>query len=190
MNAIHYLQTRTRSRIRTSRFLVLTILLFLLPLNLMALKNDSQQPINLEADSADIDDLKGISIYSGNVVLTQGSMVIKSNKLTIYHDKNRDLEKAVANGSDVILATFKQRLEGKNAYFKARAKTMVYYLKEDKIHLLKKALVEQAGDTFSGDRIVYDTKKETVAASSKKTKGKKSNNGNRVRVTIQPKSKK
>jgi lipopolysaccharide export system protein LptA len=44
----------------------------------MALSSDREQPINLEADAADIDDLKGISIYTGNVVLTQGSMVIKS----------------------------------------------------------------------------------------------------------------
>jgi len=155
----------------------------------MALDSDSKQPINLEADSADLDDLKGISIYSGNVILTQGSMVIKSTKLTIYHNKNRELEKAVAKGSDTILATFKQRPQGKSKDFKARAITMIYYLQKNKIHLLKKAFVDQDGDTFSGDKIIYDTKKETVTASSKKVNGKNKKNSGRVRVTIQPKSK-
>ena len=154
----------------------------------MALTSDRNQPIELEADSADIDDLKGISIYTGNVILTQGSMVIKAYRLTLYNDKNRELEKAVAIGNDNKLATFKQRPEGKNEDLKARASTMIYFLKKDKIHLLKKAHVRQGGDTFSGDKIIYDTKKETVIASSQKDKdGKIIQTGNRVRVTIKPK---
>lgn len=163
--------------------------LFLAPITAMALSTDRDQPIELEADKADIDDLKGISIYTGNVVLIQGSMQIKAHKLTLYNDKNRQLEKAVAVGADGKLATFKQRPEGKDKDLRARAKTMIYFLKKDKIHLLKKAHVWQGGDTFSGDKIIYDTKQETVIASSQKDKhGKPVNTGERVRVTIQPKS--
>lgn len=67
---------------------------------------------------------------------------------------------------------------------------MIYYLNQDKIHLLKNAHVWQAGDTFSGDKIIYDTKNETVVASSKKDKdGKSVSSGGRVKVTIQPKNK-
>ena len=169
---------------------LLLVILFCLPGSLMALSSDRDQPINLEADSADIDDLKGISIYTGNVILTQGSLVIKSNKLTLYSDKNHELEKAVAVGAKNKLATFKQRPEGKDTDFHARAKTMIYFLNQDKIHLIKNAYVWQAGDTFSGDKIIYDTKNETVVASSKKNKdGKPVSSGGRVKVTIQPKSK-
>ncbi|WP_198266269.1 lipopolysaccharide transport periplasmic protein LptA [sulfur-oxidizing endosymbiont of Gigantopelta aegis] len=169
--------------------LLLLVGLLLAPANLLALSSDRDQPINLEADAADIDDLKGVSVYTGNVILTQGSMVIKSSKLTLYNDKNKELEKAVAEGTAKKLATFKQRPEGKDKDFRARSKTMVYYLKKDKIHLLKNAFVWQAGDTFSGDKIIYNTKKETVVASSVKNKnGKTATSGSRVRVTIQPKS--
>ena len=116
-------------------------------------------------------------------------MIIKSHKLTLYTDKNNQLEKAVAVGTKKKLATFKQRPEGKDKDFRARAVTMIYYLNQDKIHLLKQAYVWQAGDTFSGDKIIYDTKKETVVASSIKNKnGKPVSNAARVRVTIQPKS--
>ncbi|MCU7799320.1 MAG: lipopolysaccharide transport periplasmic protein LptA [gamma proteobacterium symbiont of Lucinoma myriamae] len=177
------------SRIKiNSHYLLLTVILFFIPISLLALSSDRDQSLNLEADTADIDDLKGISIYTGNVILTQGSMVIKSSKLTLYTDKNKELEKAVAVGTDKKLATFKQRPEGKDTDFRARSKTMVYYLKNDKIHLLKQAYVWQDGDTFSGDKIIYDTKKETVIASSKKNKdGKPVSSGGRVKVTIQPK---
>ncbi|MDX2505717.1 MAG: lipopolysaccharide transport periplasmic protein LptA [Gammaproteobacteria bacterium] len=154
----------------------------------MALSSDRDQPIELEADSADIDDLKGISIYTGNVILIQGSMVIKADKLTLYNDKNKELEKAVAVGHKK-LATFKQRPEGKNQDLHARAITMIYFLNKDKIHLLKNAHVDQDGDTFSGDKIIYDTKNETVVATSQKDKaGKPVTSGSRVKVTIQPKS--
>ena len=169
--------------------LLLSFILFFMPVSLMALSSDRDQPINLEADSADIDDIKGISIYTGNVILTQGSMIIKSHKLTLYTDKNNELEKAVAVGTKKKLATFKQRPEGKDKDLRARAITMIYYLNQDKIHLLKQAYVWQAGDTFSGDKIIYDTKNETVVASSIKNKnGKPVSNAARVRVTIQPKS--
>ena len=84
------------SRIKASTCsLLLTFILFFIPVSLMALSSDRSQPIDLEADSADIDDLKGISIYTGNVILTQGSMVIKSSKLTLYTNKDKELEKAI-----------------------------------------------------------------------------------------------
>ena len=173
---------------KTLIFIVYSLLLWTLPASVMALATDRSQPIELEADTADIDDLKGISIYTGNVILTQGSMVIKAYKLTLYNDNNKELEKAVAVGQKGKLSTFKQRPEGKDKDLRARASTMIYFLKKDKIHLLKQATVWQGGDTFSGDKIIYDTKHETVVASSQKDKdGKPIKTGNRVKVTIQPK---
>ena len=127
--------------------------------DVLALASDRDQPIELEADTADIDDLKGISIYTGNVVLVQGSMVIKAHKLTLYNDKNKELEKAVAEGTKGKLATFKQRPEGKDKDFRARASTMIYYLET------------------------------VVAKSKKDKHGQPIKSGGRVKVTIQPKSK-
>jgi lipopolysaccharide export system protein LptA len=191
MSSVCFLNNfRIKTR-KTSPFRLLAplLLLLILPVQLMALASDRDQPIELEADTADIDDLKGISIYTGNVVLTQGTMVIKAWKLTLYNDKNKKLEKAVAIGQNGKLATFKQRPEGKDQDLRARARTMIYYLKKDKIHLLKQAHVWQGGDTFEGDKIIYDTKRETVMASSNKSEdGKPVKNGSRVKVTIQPQS--
>jgi lipopolysaccharide export system protein LptA len=158
--------------------------LLLFPLLSYALSSDRDQPINLEADHADIDDLQGISIYTGNVILTQGSTEIKCHKLTLYMDENRQLSKAIAEGKDK-LATYKQRPDGKDQDFKARAASIIYYLTTDQIHLLKQATVWQGGDRFSGDKIIYNTAKDTVVASSKKDKHGNAV-GDRIRVTIQP----
>ena len=173
-------------------FFYLTIislaLLFSLSGKLMALNSDRDQPITLEADTADIDDLSGISIYTGNVILSQGSMVIKSETLTLYNNKDNELEKAIAVDKE-NLARFKQRPEGKTKDFKARASTLIYYIKKEKIHLLENARVEQEDGSFSGHKIIYDTKKETVVASSKKNKQGKAVSGSRVKVIIPAKKK-
>lgn len=177
---------------KTASFLNQTWLLFFIiiaiPVNLMALSTDRDQPIELEADGADIDDGKGISTYTGNVILTQGSMRITAEKLTLYNNKNKDLEKAVAVGGNK-LATFKQRPQGKKQDFKSRASTIVYYIVKEKVHLLKNAHVVQEGGSFSGNKIIYDTKKETIIASSKKDKKGKISSGGRVKVTIPSKNK-
>ncbi len=169
-------------RIAVKLFCLCLVLTF--PILSQALSSDRDQPIKLEADHADIDDLKGISNYTGNVILTQGSTQIKCHKLTLYTDDKRQLTKAVAAGSDT-LASYKQRPDGKEQDFKATAKTIIYYLTTDKIHLLKQATVWQGGDRFSGEKIIYDTAKDTVVATSKKNKDGQAV-GDRIRVTIQP----
>ncbi|WP_351125661.1 LptA/OstA family protein, partial [Shewanella sp. T24-MNA-CIBAN-0130] len=44
-----------------------------------ALPNDSQQPIHISADDAQLDDKKGVATYTGGVIITQGSMKITGN---------------------------------------------------------------------------------------------------------------
>ena len=101
----------------------------------------------------------------------------------------KDLEKAIAVDHNK-LARFKQRPEGKTHDFKAKATTLIYYIKKEEIHLLENARVEQEDSSFSGHKIIYDTKKETVVASGKKDKqGKPISASGRVKVTIPPKKK-
>src|SRR5438105_6850972 len=50
-------------------------------------KTDRDKPIQLEADRVTVDDVKQISVFSGNVVLTQGSMVIRGERLEVRQDK-------------------------------------------------------------------------------------------------------
>lgn len=84
------------------------ILLLALPGLASALKSDKDQPIYVEADGVDIDDRKGISTYKGNVELTQGSIVIKADKVIVTQQANQtDLIEAVGNP-----VTFKQDTEG------------------------------------------------------------------------------
>ena len=70
--------------------LFLIVLLHINCILLQALPGDSNEPIEIEADFAELDDEKGETIYVGNVV-TQGSLRMTGEKLRIILTKQRIL---------------------------------------------------------------------------------------------------
>lgn len=62
-----------------------------------ALESDKEQPIELVADSVDIDETKGVSIYKGDVDLRQGSMHLRADIVTVYQ-VDRKTTKVVVQG--------------------------------------------------------------------------------------------
>lgn len=145
----------------------------------IALSSDRDQPMYVEADRADIDEKRGVSVYRGNVKITQGTLVLTAAELTV-HSKDGDVVKAIAVGQP---ATYRQRPDGKEQDIEAEALRMEYFATEEKIILIDKAEVRQAGDTFRSDRINYDIAKDVVNAGA-------GSPGDRVRITIQPKPQK
>ena len=145
----------------------------------VALSSDRNQPMYIEADRADIDDKTGVSVYRGNVKITQGTLQLTAEELTV-HSKDGEIVKAIAVGQP---ATFRQRPDGKAQDVEAESLRMEYFAAEQKITLLNKAEVRQAGDTFRSDKIHYDIAKDVVNA------GGSGSPGERVRITIQPKTK-
>lgn len=145
-----------------------------------ALKSDSKQPINLEADSADIDDAKKTSVFTGSVVMTQGSIRITGDYLKI-------VQKAGKSGGDSYWvrgnpAHFQQEVEGKPGEFvRGHASQIQYYSDSEFLHLIDNAHITQEGDTVNTDQITYDKLRSLIKGGAA-AKGKE-----RVRMVIQPK---
>ena len=59
----------------------------------IALTDDSTKPINIQADSAEINDATGISTYRGNVKITQGSTVLTGDIVTL-ETANKKVQKS------------------------------------------------------------------------------------------------
>src|SRR3990167_2866030 len=73
---------------RTPRINLFLLLLLLLTSGMaLAEKADRDKPIDLEADSLSVNDAKKISTYTGNVILTQGTLTIRADKLIVREDK-------------------------------------------------------------------------------------------------------
>lgn len=160
----------------------------LVPALSFALPSDREQPINIEADHAQLDDKEGVTQYKGNAILTQGTLKITGDIITFYYDDNKQITKAVAQGN---LATYKQVEKPGEEPVRARALQMEYHAKTQKIYLLGKGHVWQAGDEFSGNKIEYDIEKNIVNANSAPvTVGNETQKAERIHIIIQPPSSK
>lgn len=169
-------------------FLVLVLALFL-GQGASALSTDKDQPINIEADRAEADNAKRVTVYYGDVIITQGTLRITGDTVTIHYDEQDRLTKLISEGAP---ARFRQLPDGKadvpTNYQVARASRMEYYAREDLIVLLGEAVYGQGGDRVAADRIVYDSLKSQMKAESRAASGSESDKpSSRVRIKIEPK---
>ncbi len=146
---------------------------------------DRNKPIELEADSVIVDDAKKISTYIGNVVLTQGTLVIHADKLIVREDRN-GFQHSTSTGNPT---TFKQKREGKNEYMTGSGRRIEYDGRMDKVQLYTKAWVKRGEDIVYGDYISYDANAEYAEVIGGKKSESAGSSSGRVRAIIQPKNK-
>jgi len=141
-----------------------------------ALQSDRDKPIDIKANRVVVNDKQGISHYSGNVLLTQGSLIIKADEIIVYLMQGR-LEKIFITGKP---ASFEQQPENRREIVKSRAEQMEYFSNKEFLILKQNAEVLQGGNHFQGDHIEYDTYNSVVRAK------KEANSQSRVHAIIQP----
>ena len=154
----------------------LCLLAGLLPQIVLALESDRHQPITIKANHVLINEKKGTSEYTGDVLFTQGSIRIAGDKIIIYQP-NGVLQSVLIYGSP---ASFEQRSDKHKNKVQARAEKMEYITKEQKVYLESNAMVWQGQNRMRGDKIEYDTSTSTLSAN------KDDDSNNRVHTTIDP----
>ncbi|WP_404809732.1 lipopolysaccharide transport periplasmic protein LptA [Methylobacillus gramineus] len=172
---------------RTLRSYFIIGMLFAMPcLNAHAEKADREKPIELEADSVQVNDAKKTSTYTGNVILTQGTLIIRGDKLVVREDKE-GFQHSTSYGNPT---TFKQKRDGKNEYMEGSGQRIEYDGRMDKVQLFIKAWVKRGEDIVHGDYIMYDANAEyaEVISGGSQAATPATPNG-RVRAIIQPKKK-
>jgi len=147
-------------------------------------KADREKPINLEADRVSVDDAKQVSTFEGRVVLTQGTLIIRGDRMEVRQDTH-GFKTGITWGS---LAYFRQKRDGYDEYIEGWAERIEYEGRADKVQMFNRASMKKGGDEVSGNYISYDANTEffQVTGGSKQT----SAGGNsRVRAVLQPKPK-
>lgn len=147
-----------------------------LPGRLSALATDQDQPISIEADSLAIDDRQGVSTYRGNVRVTQGSIEVLAETVTVK-SPGRELKEVICSGNP---ASFRQLLDGADGEVRAAARTISIYPPEDRVVLTGDAHLWRGKNEFSGNRIEYDSARDIVRANAA------ASGDQRVKVIIQP----
>ena len=158
---------------------LLLLLCLLSPLPLSALTSDKDQPMQLEADSVSIDDASGVSLYEGNVVITQGSLKLWADRLWI-HRKDGKTEKIISEGKPTH---FQQLMDDSEELVRGHALKAEFLVDRDELLLYDDAVLEQGPDQFRSDRILYNRATARVNAGTSAA-GKE-----RVRVIIEPQKK-
>lgn len=155
-----------------------------------ALSTDSEQPVHIEADWAEGDEIARTTVYKGKVVVVQGSLRISGDVVTMYFDENRELTRLIAVGR---LARFRQKPDGDEQYQRAKANQIQYDVPSNTMVLTGNAELSKGEDRIEADRIVYDTfnariKGESMAVATPDAPATTSKPG-RVTITIKPKRK-
>jgi lipopolysaccharide export system protein LptA len=150
----------------------------------VAEKADRDQPINIEADSGEVDDKSQIARFFGNVVLIQGTLVLRADELEVKQE-NENFSIGIAKGNP---AYFKQKREGYEDFIEGEAQRIEYDSTSEVLRMFTNAKLWRDGDVVHGDFITYDANTEIFEA-----KGSRDENigGNpkRVKAIIQPKKK-
>ena len=150
-----------------------------------ALPTDREQPIRVQADSAELDDKQGVAVYRGGVVITQGSLKITGDTVTITQTPQGDIDVFTAVGKP---AYYEQKPAADKQLVQAYGLTIQYYASNERIVLIDQAKVIQEGNTFEGEKIVYDTQRQIVNAGRANGTSITSPRP-RIDMVIQPKSK-
>ena len=145
---------------------------------------DRNKPIHLEADQVMMDDAQQISTFTGNVRLTQGTLLLSGDKIVVVEDKD-GFKHATAYGNT---AEFRQKREGLNEYVEGYGKRIEYDTRTDTLNFYEKARLKRNLDEVSGDHITYSAKTEVFRVDSSEA-GSGNVPPQRVRAVLQPKSK-
>ena len=166
------------------------LLLTAIALPAQAEKADREKPMNIEADRMSMDDIKKIQVFEGNVIVTQGTMQILTNKLVVTQDAD-GFQKGVATGGADGLARFKQKRDGVDEYMEGEAERVEHDTREEKTEFFIRGWVRNGQDEVKGPYISYDalTEKYLVTNGSGGQKTATGAAQARVRAIIQPKGK-
>jgi len=140
-----------------------------------ARKSDFTQPIFINADRTEYDEKTGVQIWSGNVEMSQGTMEIKADRITITL-QDKKLSRIQGTGSPI---EFKQENDS-GGLVTGNARAIDYDAQNNTLALSGSATLIQPGQRLRSERIVFDINKQKVSAEG-------GDNG-RVSIQIQPPS--
>lgn len=163
----------------------LFLAVMLLPATTPALadRSDRDKPVDIESKSMTADDAQKTAIFDGAVVLTQGSLIIRADRLVVRQDSD-GFQSGVATGGP---ATFRYKQDGNAGYIDGQASRIEYDGRASRVEFFKDArLHRDSGDDIRGDYISYDAKTDRFSVKSSGD-ATEANRDGRVRATIMPK---
>lgn len=173
--------------------LILSAALMLLACVAQAEKADSSKPTQITFDQLDADDVKQVKTFTGNVVLTRGTLLMKSPKAVVTEDPE-GYQFVVLTSGPGVQATFRQKMDGDgDQWVEGQADRIEYDNKTELVKLYAKAQIKKLeggkpASQVDGEFISYDSRKEFFAVKNTAT-GESKPGAGRSTMVIQPSTK-
>jgi lipopolysaccharide export system protein LptA len=157
----------------------------------VAEKADRNKPMNIEADALRYDDVKQVSVFTGHVVLTKGTIQIRGKQIEVRQDPD-GYQYGVVTGDSEKLAFFRQKREALDEFIEGEGEAIEYDGKADTVKFVKKAQLRRyrgttLGDEITGGVIVYENLTDMFTVDGSASKGVPGARGGRVRAMLTPK---
>lgn len=155
-------------------------------------KADRDKPMNAEADALRYDDLKQTSVFTGNVVITKGTTLIRGAQVDVSQDPE-GYQKAVAIAAPGKLAYYRKKRDGVDEYIEGEGERIEYDSRADLVKFINRAVVRRykgatLNDETTGALIVYDNNTDVFTVDSGAPNSTAANPGGRVRAMLSPRA--
>jgi len=176
-------------------FAILGLAATLLALPALAEKADHDKPMNIDADKLRYDDLNQQSVFTGHVLLTKGTIVIRGEQLSVRQDPDGS-QHALVTAAPNALAFFRQKREALDEFIEGEGETITYDGAADTVTFTRRAQMRrfrgtQLADQISGAVIVYENLSDIFRVDGNNSvlgsDSKVVNSGGRVHAMLTPK---
>ena len=171
--------------------LFLAILLAALGLSPVLAENaDRDKPMNAEADALRYDDLKQTSVFTGNVVITKGSTIIRGERVDVKQDPE-GYQQAIVVAAPGKLAYYRKKRDGLNEFIEGEGERIEYDSRQDVVKFIRQAVLRRyngavLADETTGSQINYDNKTDVFTVDGGAQNRSATNPSGRVRALLSP----
>ena len=156
----------------------------------LAERADRLQAMNIEADALRYDDARQASVFTGNVVITKGSIVIRGQQVDVRQDPQNN-QFSVVLGSEGQRAFFRQKREGLEEFIEGEALRIEYDSQADTVKFTGDAIMRrykgtQLNDETTGNVIVYNNTTDVFTVDGGEAARQPGNPNGRVRAMLTP----
>lgn len=153
---------------------------------------DRNKPMNAEADALRYDDLKQTSVFTGNVVITKGSTIIRGAQVDVRQDPEGYQQAVVISGPGK-LAFYRKKREGLDEFIEGEGERIEYDSRQDVVKFLRNAVLRRykgavLADETTGSQINYDNKTDVFSVDGGAQNKTASNPTGRVRALLSPRT--
>ena len=173
--------------------LITAVALFaLIALPVAAEKADRDKPMNAEADALRYDDAKQSSVFTGNVVITKGTTILRGARVDVSQDP-QGYQQALAVAAPGKLAYYRKKRDGVDEFIEAESERIEYDSRADVVRFVTRAVVRRfAGakllDETTGSVIHYDNNSDVFTVDGGAQNRDAANPTGRVRAMLSPRA--